>query len=473
MENQNEDREQIIQEKEIKSRKRIQSGFWEFISGVGEFLDQMLDLSDDLDKEGTIANIKNNKRMQGANVWLLMCSIMVASLGLDLNSPAVIIGAMLISPLMSPILGVGLGIGINDRETFYVSLQHFFIAIVIALITSVVYFWITPFGNFTDEIKARTVPTFLDACVAIFGGLAGIISSSRKDKSNAIPGVAIATALMPPLCVAGYGLVKGEDWSIFLNSFYLFFVNSVFIALTTYLMVRYFKFPYKSYINKREKQRTTLVIAIFSIIVLIPSAKIMYQVINTVRVNQQVEEFMNSHFNTNGRNYISHNIKNTNDTITTVFVEYYSKNNNFLSADSIRSFEKELREIGLINPIIIQEPTNNFQKLFDKQIDEIQSQNSQKLTELAKLEEEKNEQIQQLKLQNDSLKTARTIETIVDEAQIFVEGLERIDLTKSDIDNMPLLLIKWKDDKYNTPEAREKLYKFVKIKTQLDTLIVY
>ena len=141
--------------------------------------------------------------MKGANAWLLMCSIFIASLGLDLDSPAVIIGAMLISPLMAPILGIGLSVGINDRNTLVISAQHLVIAIVIALLTSTIYFLLTGLlglgKGFTDEIAGRTSPNVLDAMVALIGGFAGIISSSRKDKSNAIPGVAIATALMPPL----------------------------------------------------------------------------------------------------------------------------------------------------------------------------------------------------------------------------------------------------------------------------------
>ncbi|MDX1410107.1 MAG: DUF389 domain-containing protein, partial [Saprospiraceae bacterium] len=155
---------------------------------VVRFFRELIDLQDGLDREGTIVNIKSNKRMKGANAWLLMCSIMIASLGLDLNSPAVIIGAMLISPLMSPILGIGLGVGINDRSTLLISLQHFGVAIAIALITSYIYFLVTPLGIVTGEILARTKPTILDVLIATFGGFAGIISGSRKDKSNAIPG---------------------------------------------------------------------------------------------------------------------------------------------------------------------------------------------------------------------------------------------------------------------------------------------
>ena len=223
--------------------------------GVQKWFVEFIDLKEGMDREGTVITIKSGRMMRGANAWMLICSILIASLGLDLNSEAVIIGAMLISPLMSPILGIGLGVGINDRETLLDSLRYFVISIVIALFSSVVYFRFTPLGTFTDMIEARTAPTLLDGMVAIFGGLAGIISITRKDKSNAIPGVAIATALMPPLCVAGYGIAKGE-MDIALNAFYLFFLNSFFIALTSYLIIRFLRFPYKVHLDKKEGQRS-------------------------------------------------------------------------------------------------------------------------------------------------------------------------------------------------------------------------
>ncbi|MBK7871513.1 MAG: DUF389 domain-containing protein [Saprospiraceae bacterium] len=195
------------------------------LRAVRMWFKDLINLEEGLDREGTVVSIKSGKVMRGANAWLLMCSIMVASLGLDLNSAAVIIGAMLISPLMSPILGIGLAVGINDRDALFLAIRQFSIAIAIALFTSTLYFLITPLGELTKEIEARTAPTFLDGLVAVFGGLAGIISTSRKEKGSAIPGVAIATALMPPLCVTGFGIATG-NWQIMLNSFYLFFLNS-------------------------------------------------------------------------------------------------------------------------------------------------------------------------------------------------------------------------------------------------------
>ncbi|MEZ4995513.1 MAG: DUF389 domain-containing protein [Saprospiraceae bacterium] len=252
-------------------------------------------LKEGMDREGTIIAIKSNKRMRGANAWLLMCSIMIASLGLDLNSGAVIIGAMLISPLMAPILGIGLAVGTNDREALVISLRHFLIAMLIALFTSMFYFWLSPLDQITDEIRARTAPGILDAAVAIFGGLAGIISTTRKDKSNAIPGVAIATALMPPLCVTGFGIVNG-DLGIALNAFYLFFLNSFMIAGTTYLIIRLLNFPYRSYVDPAEFRSTRWRIIAFSLLLIIPSIFIFRNVWQKLQYEEKIREFIDKEF---------------------------------------------------------------------------------------------------------------------------------------------------------------------------------
>jgi uncharacterized hydrophobic protein (TIGR00271 family) len=277
---------------------------WE---GIREWFVAFIDLKDGMDREGTVIAIKSGRLMRGANAWMLICSIMIASLGLDLNSEAVIIGAMLISPLMSPILGVGLGVSINDRETLLQSLKHFGISIIIALITSTFYFWITPLGTFTEMIEARTAPTFLDGLVAIFGGLAGIISITRKDKSNAIPGVAIATALMPPLCVTGYGIAHG-NMEIALNSFYLFFLNSFFIALTSYLIIRLLQFPYKEHPDQKESRRARIVVILFSMLLIIPGTSILREVIQDLRNKQNVKAFVENEFGNDCIDYSVFNI---------------------------------------------------------------------------------------------------------------------------------------------------------------------
>ncbi len=453
-----------------QSKDRINNGFWELIYGLGEFFGHLFRLDEDLDREGTIENIKNNKKMEGANVWLLVCSIMVASIGLDINSQAVIIGAMLISPLMSPILGVGLGIGINDRETLYISMRHFGIAIIIALTTSIFYFVISPYGEMTEQIEARTVPTFLDALVAVFGGLAGIVSSSRKDKSNAIPGVAIATALMPPLCVAGFGIANG-NWSVFINSFYLFFLNSFFIALTTYFIVRLLRFPYTSYMSKREKQRTTFIITIFSIAIIIPSAFILYNVWRGLKQQEDITTFMNKEFTTDSRDYLSHKIVNR-DTLNYIFIDYYSNEVESISDADIAYYQRRLGECGILNPRIIPRGTSNAEVLLDKELGKIQEKSNQELDEYAARVAEKDRKIRELELRADSIEKVVTLKAVVQEAKVFMPHLKDIDLVESKFDDVPILLIEWEDDLFNSKIDREKLMEFVKIKTKLDTLVV-
>lgn len=292
---------------EPNGRPSIGEAFNLLIKGIQEWFSSFIDLREGMDREGTIIAIKSGKLMRGSNAWMLICSIMIASLGLDLNSEAVIIGAMLISPLMSPILGVGLGVSLNDREMLLLALKHFFISIIIALITSTVYFWMTPLGSFTDMIEARTAPTFLDGLVAIFGGLAGIISITRKDKSNAIPGVAIATALMPPLCVTGYGIATG-NLEIALNSFYLFFLNSFFIALTSYLIIRLLKFPYKEHPNPKDALRARIAVTLFSLLLIVPGTYILRDVIQDLQQKQNIKAFIADHFNTDCIDYNVFNI---------------------------------------------------------------------------------------------------------------------------------------------------------------------
>ena len=261
---------------------------------------EFLDLRDGMDRQDAVVTITSGNLMRGSNAWMLVCSIMIASLGLNLNSGAVIIGAMLISPLMNPILGVGLGVGTNDRALLWAALKNFGVAILIALVTSFVYFFFTPLELFTDEMRARTEPTILDGLVAVFGGLAGIISVTRSDKTNAIPGVAIATALMPPLCVAGYGLVLGVrgggDFTVFLRAFYLFFLNSFFIAVTAYLIIRILRFPYRKYLNRNEARRSQIIIGVVSLLMILPGVFILQEVLREQRDERAALEFTERYF---------------------------------------------------------------------------------------------------------------------------------------------------------------------------------
>ena len=192
--------------------------------------------------------IRGDVEMRGANLWVLMFAIFIASIGLNVNSTAVIIGAMLISPLMGPIMGIGYGAGINDFSLLRKGFKNLAIATVIALTTSTLYFLISPLSSAQSELLARTTPTVWDVLIGFFGGLAGIVATTRKEKTNVIPGVAIATALMPPLCTAGFGLATG-NMSYFFGAFYLYIINFVFIALSSFLIIRVFNITEKKYVE--------------------------------------------------------------------------------------------------------------------------------------------------------------------------------------------------------------------------------
>jgi uncharacterized hydrophobic protein (TIGR00271 family) len=257
-----------------------QNFFSLFIFQLRKFLRERFDLSEDqAAHEDIIASIARSTEFKGTNLWILMFSIIVASVGLNMNSPAVIIGAMLISPLLGPIIGIGLAVAIYDFELVKKSYKNFLIAVGISVMASTAYFFISPISDAQSELLARTSPTIYDVFIAFFGGLAGIIANTRKDKfGTVIPGVAIATALMPPLCTAGYGLATGNLYYFF-GAFYLFFINSVFIALATFLIVRFLRFPVKNLVDKNREKRVQLYIILITLFTLIPSVYLGYKIV--------------------------------------------------------------------------------------------------------------------------------------------------------------------------------------------------
>ncbi|MBP1676791.1 MAG: hypothetical protein H6Q20_1350 [Bacteroidetes bacterium] len=250
------------------------------------------DIHNDTHIEATIESIKKDIEFRGSNVWILFFAIIVASVGLNVNSTAVIIGAMLISPLMGPINGVGLAVGTFDNELLRNSLRNLFTMVAISLLASTTYFFISPLSDAQSELLARTTPTIFDVFIALFGGMAGIVAASRREsKITIISGVAIATALMPPLCTAGYGLASGQ-MSYFFGAFYLFFINSFFIALATFLMVRYLHFPVKQFVNPNRERVVKRSITIFAIIAILPSIYMAWSLVNETRFNSQATKYL-------------------------------------------------------------------------------------------------------------------------------------------------------------------------------------
>lgn len=261
---------------------------------IKKFFNEYLDLNRSKeDEQVTVESIRNGVEFKGTNLWVLIFATFIASLGLNVNSTAVIIGAMLISPLMGPIMGVGLAVGLNDFELMKRSLKSYLVATLFSVITATVYFAFTPLDEVQSELLARTSPTIYDVFIALVGGLAGIVALATKEKGNVIPGVAIATALMPPLCTAGFGLATG-NLLYFLGAFYLYFINSVFISLATYIGVRVMHFQRKQFVDKvREKLVRKYIIGI-AIVTMCPAVYLTYNIVRETIYQSSANSFISS-----------------------------------------------------------------------------------------------------------------------------------------------------------------------------------
>ena len=261
------------------------------------FLRSRFDLSaNKASEEEVVDNIRKGVEFKGTNLWVLIFATFVASLGLNVNSTAVIIGAMLISPLMGPIMGMGLSVGINDFELLKRSLRNFGFMVLASIFTSTLYFFISPLSGAQSELLARTTPTTYDVLIAFFGGLAGIVAQSRKDRtSTVIPGVAIATALMPPLCTAGFGLATLQ-FKYFIGAFYLFFINTVFIAIATFIVVRFLHYSKKEFVDKNREMRVRRSILLIVLVTIIPSVVIGYRIVKRSLFENDVKRYVNTVF---------------------------------------------------------------------------------------------------------------------------------------------------------------------------------
>lgn len=311
-----------------------------------KFLDRFSLLHEKEEYSNVITTIEQGVVFKGTNLWILIFAIFIASLGLNVNSTAVIIGAMLVSPLMGPIMGLGLAMGINDFKLLKKSANNFAFAVSISLITSTFYFYISPLNEAHSEILARTSPNIYDVLIAFFGGLAGILATSSKLKGNVIPGVAIATALMPPLCTAGYGLASG-NLSFFSGALYLFFINTVFIALSTFLTVRFLKFPNKEFINVTTKKKVHNWMGLIVLITLVPSIYFGYEFTKEIKFKSQANVFISEEVKSNDNFIISKNIDYKNKLIELVI--------GGKKIDSLKIIElnKDLNKYNLINSKLI------------------------------------------------------------------------------------------------------------------------
>ena len=278
-----------------------------------------INLTGHIDTEAAERSIRNNIFFKGPNAWILAIAIIIASVGLNVNAIPVVIGAMLISPLMGPIFGLGLGLGVSDVELMKSSGKNLFVMVIISLTASFLYFVITPLSlTNPTELLARTNPTIYDVLIALFGGFAGILEQSRKDKGTVFAGVAIATALMPPLCTAGFGLASG-NLSYFFGALYLFFINCLFIMLATYLSVKYLDFRQTEFKDVSTGRKTKRIITVLIILFTAPSIWSAVTLIHQNRFEESALAFV-EHSKSYGKSFMyNYKIDHSNGSVVELF----------------------------------------------------------------------------------------------------------------------------------------------------------
>lgn len=280
------------------NEKKVKKDFTGFLGTLKLFLGDLLDIRINTDQKATKESIIDDIAFKGHTSWILMCSVFIASVGLNANSTAVVIGAMLISPLMGPILGIGYSLAVNDIDTLRRSLKNFAVMVVLSILTAFLFFKFFPLREESSELLARTAPDIRDVLIAFFGGLALVIARAKRGTvASVIFGVAIATALMPPLCTAGFGLA---NWNMdyFFGAMYLFMINTIFIGLATFLILKILKFPMVRYANSQRRKRTAQLASLIGILVMIPAGKTFYDVLQESKFKNQAEAFINDSIKT-------------------------------------------------------------------------------------------------------------------------------------------------------------------------------
>jgi uncharacterized hydrophobic protein (TIGR00271 family) len=459
-----------MEEKTTREEQTTQKSLRSLHVWVRKFWHKTLEythLKDDTDYEATVKYISSNVEFRGVNLWVLAFAIIVASVGLNVNSTAVIIGAMLISPIMGPITGIGLSVGILDEDLLRKSLRNFLLMVIISLVTSTLYFLISPLSEAQSELLARTRPTIFDVIIAFFGGLAGIVATSRKSQPfTVISGVAIATALMPPLCTAGYGLAT---WQLryFGGAFYLFFINSFFIAMATFIMIRFLGFPQVRYIDNSRLNAVKRMIYAFAILVMIPSLIMAVNLVRESAFKSQSIRFVNEiqqHELFSDVQLIDSQMEYTNKT-QTVLLRVIGKP---LSVEDIAKLQHIMRtEYGLERAklvvrqtggvVDIAQQTQLVEDLIEKKDAVIASQDStinMLRTKIGKM----TGSAEGTKL---LIKEIHTQYPDID--QLAIGEMECYDTDALTHKQMPVVYVSWKDGKSH-PEAEKRLCEWLKVR---------
>ena len=437
-----------------QSKQEIQQDAKGLLEKIKKFLLELLDFRDDTDQEATIEAIKSDISIKGATAWILVCSIFVASIGLNANSTAVVIGAMLISPLMGPILGVGMSIAINDIDTLRKSLTNLATMIVLSLLTAFLFFFLFPLREETSELLGRVRPDIRDVLIAFFGGLALIIARTKKGTiASVIFGVAIATALMPPLCTAGYGLAIG-NFDYFLGAMYLFTINTIFIALATFLVLKLLGFTMIRYVNSAKRKRIAQIASFIALLVMIPAVFTFVGVYKESVINVNYKKFLKTKVLDNPNLWLQRENINVKDKTINLFF-------NGDVSDATESFLKnELKGFSRIDSyaLIINEnkarSVDRVVDAYDRAVSELDQKDNiirglhMEIDDLKKTIANLNQRIEQEASDRD--KNSIPFNKISKEAKIRFNDIKEISLAKvlssSDfikIDTTTVISIKW------------------------------
>ncbi|MFC4721400.1 DUF389 domain-containing protein [Geojedonia litorea] len=473
--------EEIKKEQAVEdSKKAIKKDAQGLFKNVKSFLIELLDFRDDTDRNATLDAIKGDIPFKGATAWILICSIFVASIGLNANSTAVVIGAMLISPLMGPILGVGMSIAINDLDTLKRSLINLAIMIVLSLLTAFLFFYTFPLSEDTSELLGRTKPDIRDVLIAFFGGLALIIARTKRGTiASVIFGVAIATALMPPLCTAGYGLAEG-NWQYFRGAMYLFIINTIFIALATFLVLKLLRFPMLKYANSKKRRFISRVATLLAITVMIPAIWTFVSVLKQTRFENDAKAFINRELTAlPNSKYIVKNASATYNPEGESIIELIPFGSDEIAASTINLLEKRLLDYkALQNTKLYINQIKNRSINNLEYMEELRSRDSMDLMTQREKVLFLEDQVKRLSRLERGL---IPFEDVVTEAKINYENLKSISYANqitsnfSTIDTLAIFTIQWIDS-ISTNESKvkdtDKLEKWLKAKLKLDTLVV-
>ena len=465
------------------SGEQAKKDFQGFLGSARKFISELLNIRQNTDQEATKEAIISDIPFKGHTIWILICSIFIASIGLNANSTAVVIGAMLISPLMGPILGIGMSIAINDIDTLRRSLKNFVVMVVISILTAYLFFEFFPLRDESSELLARTEPDIRDVLIAFFGGFALVIARAKKGTvATVIFGVAIATALMPPLCTVGFGLAIG-NWEYATGAMYLFIINTIFIAVATVIVLKLLRFPMVKYINSKKRRFFARITTLIAVLVMIPAIITFYNVWQKSRYMRQAQDLISNtievyKFKDRGR-YL--------DNLTKI-----SYNREGGSTIELVCMGDELIPDNIISSWI--EQKNTFSKLEDTELkivqggrddSEIKFNYINELYESKKAELlNKDERINLLEseLANLSKLSAKQIpfRQISAEAKANFENLDSLgfaytittDFTK--IDTIPIFEVVWKKDtkKRDIKEDTQKLNNWLKLRLNDDKVRV-